>query len=133
MYFGRRIWKKTFKLMKANIKKFLWIHPQRTKTSSIQKKKWNWHFAGNYCLCPWMSYSITCSPEIRTLAIASGLFIKVDIICDFTVLPVMYILLSPQEEDTHSSFWVDRCTHLGAHASNVLTFRLALYFHYIPS
>ena len=46
-----------------------------------------------------MPYSIICFTKILTLAIAPFLFILVDILCEFAIVPVVYILLSPQEEE----------------------------------
>ena len=43
-------------------------------------------------------------------------FTSVSIPCEFAILPDVYILLSPQEEEGHS-FSGDRCTHLAAHLS----------------
>ena len=45
-----------------------------------------------------MTSSITSSNTILTLAIASFLFILVDILCEFAMLPGIYILLFPQEK-----------------------------------
>ena len=50
-----------------------------------------------------MPYSITCSNKILTLAIAPFLFIFVGVICEFAMVPGVYILLSPQEEEVHYS------------------------------
>ena len=50
-----------------------------------------------------MPYSITCSTEIFTLATAPFLFIFVGVICEFAMVPGVYILLSPQEEEIHYS------------------------------
>ena len=62
-----------------------------------------------------MPYSITCSTKILTLAIPQFLFISVDVLCEFAMVPGMYILVYTQEED--SSSWGHRCTHSGAHSS----------------
>ena len=48
-----------------------------------------------------MSYSVTCSTKILTFAIAPFLFIFVGMICEFAMVPEVYILLSPQEEEVH--------------------------------
>ena len=48
-----------------------------------------------------MPYRIICSPIIFTLAIAPFLFILVGVICEFAIVPDVYILLSPQEEEVH--------------------------------
>ena len=58
-----------------------------------------------------MSYSITFSTKILTLAIAPFLFISVDVLCKFAMVPGEYILLFPQEEAVH------RFTHSAAHSS----------------
>ena len=64
-----------------------------------------------------MSYSITCSTKILTLAIAPLLFILVDVLREFAMVPGVYILLSPQEEEVHYSSWGHRSTHSAAHSS----------------
>ena len=46
-----------------------------------------------------MSYIITCSTKILTLAIAPFLFISVDVLCKFAMMQCEYILLFPQEEE----------------------------------
>ena len=51
-----------------------------------------------------MPYSITCSTKILTLAIAQFLFILVGVLCVFSVVPGVYILLSHQEEKIHYAF-----------------------------
>ena len=50
-----------------------------------------------------MPYSITCSTETLTLAITPILFILVGVLCEFAVVPAVYILLSPQEAKVHYS------------------------------
>ena len=45
-----------------------------------------------------MSCSITCPTKIPTLTIAPFLFNSVGILCEFAIVPNVYILLSPQEE-----------------------------------
>ena len=37
-------------------------------------------------------------------------FVSVSILCKFAMLPDVYILLSPQEEEVHSSSWGNRYT-----------------------
>ena len=56
------------------------------------------------------------SAQILILAIALLFFISVSILREFAMLPGD-ILLSPQEEEVHSSSWGDRCTYLAAHSS----------------
>ena len=51
-----------------------------------------------------MPYSITCITKILTLAKVKILFISVDVLCEFAMVPGEYILLSPQEEEVHYSF-----------------------------
>ena len=46
-----------------------------------------------------MLYSITCSTKSLALPIAPFLFILVGVLCEFAMVPGMYILLSPQEEE----------------------------------
>ena len=67
------------------------------------------------------NYSFKCltvllSTQILILAMVPFSFISVSILCEFAMLADVYILLSPQEEDVHSSSWRDRCTHLAAHS-----------------
>ena len=50
-----------------------------------------------------MPYSITCSTKVLTLARASFLFIFVGVIFQFAMVPGVYILLFPQEEEVHYS------------------------------
>ena len=51
------------------------------------------------------------------MAIAPFLFILVDVLCEFAMVPGVYILLSPQKEEVHYSSWGQRCTHSAAHSS----------------
>ena len=50
-----------------------------------------------------MPYCITCSTKILTWAIALFLFILVGVVCEFAMVPGVYILLSPQEKEVHSA------------------------------
>ena len=50
-----------------------------------------------------MPYSITCSTKIFTFAIEPLLVILVGALCEFAMVPGVYILLFPQEEEVHSS------------------------------
>ena len=63
-----------------------------------------------------MPFSIPSSTKSLTLATAPFLFILVGVlsVCEFTMVPGVYILLWPQEEDMRYSFWGHRCTHLAA-------------------
>ena len=54
------------------------------------------------------------------MAIVPLSFISVCILCEFAMLLDVYILLSPQEEEVHSSSCGNRCTHLAAHSSKRL-------------
>ena len=47
-----------------------------------------------------MPYNITCSTKILTLAIAPFLFILVDVLCEFAMVPGVYILLSSRRRGT---------------------------------
>ena len=49
-----------------------------------------------------------------------SIIISVWILCEFVMLLDVYILLSPQEEEVHSSSCGNRCTHLAAHSSKRL-------------
>ena len=51
-----------------------------------------------------MPYCITCSTKVLTLAIASFLFILVNVIYEFGMVLSVYILLSPQEDKVDYSF-----------------------------
>ena len=51
-----------------------------------------------------MPYSITCSSKILTLAIASCLFVLIGIFYEFAMVPSVYILSFPQEEEVHYFF-----------------------------
>ena len=59
-----------------------------------------------------MSYRIICFTKILTLAIAPFLFILVGVVCEFAIVPGVYILLSPQEEGY-------RKTNSAAHLSKI--------------
>ena len=48
-----------------------------------------------------MPYRIICFTKILTLAIAPFLFILVGVVCEFAIVPGVYNLLSPQEEQVH--------------------------------
>ena len=50
-----------------------------------------------------MPCSITCSTKIPILAIAQFSFIFVGIICEFAMVPGVYILLYPQKEEVYYS------------------------------
>ena len=52
---------------------------------------------------PLMFGSISFSAQILILSITPLLFISDSILCEFAMLPDVYILLSPQEEEVHSS------------------------------
>ena len=59
------------------------------------------------------------STQILNLTIGPLSFISSSILCQFAMLPNVYILLSPQKEEVHS-FWGDRCTPLAAYSSKRL-------------
>ena len=50
------------------------------------------------------------------MAIASFLFILIGILWELAKVPGAYVLLSPQEEEVHTSSWKHRCTHSAAHS-----------------
>ena len=50
---------------------------------------------------PLMFGSISFSAQILILSITPLLFISDSILCEFAMLPDVYILLSPQETDEH--------------------------------
>ena len=64
--------------------------------------------------------TVSLSTQILFLTMASLSFISVNIFWEFAMLPDVYILLSPQEEEVHSSSWGNRCIHLAAHPSKIL-------------
>ena len=67
------------------------------------------------------SFSITYSTKILTVFIAPVLCISVGILCEFPMLPDMYILLPPQEGGVpHTPGGTDIHTHLRAHLSKIL-------------
>ena len=77
-----------------------------------------------------MPYNITCFNKILTLAIAPFLFILVGILCEFAMVPGVYILLSSQEEEMHSSTWGYRWTHSETNSSKkIYTF----FYHYFTT
>ena len=49
------------------------------------------------------------------------------ILCEFAILLDVHILLTPQEEEVHSSSCGNRCTHLPVHSSKRSTLCLSLY------
>ena len=64
-----------------------------------------------------MSYSIPSPTKILTLTTAPFLFISVGAlsVCEFFMVPGVYILMCPQEEEVHSSSEGTYCyTHLAA-------------------
>ena len=66
-----------------------------------------------------MSYSISSSNEILTLTTAPIFSISVGAlsVCEFAMVPRVYILLCPQEEEVHSSSWGHGYTHSAAQSS----------------
>ena len=77
-----------------------------------------------------MSYCITCSTKIFTLTITPFLFLFVGLICEFAMVPGVYILLSPQEEEVRFFSWRHRCTHSAAHLSKI--FKALLHHVTVP-
>ena len=57
-------------------------------------------------------WTVSLSTEILILAMSSILLISVSILCELVMLPDVYISLSPQKEEVHSSSWDDRCLSL---------------------
>ena len=54
-----------------------------------------------------------------TLAIVPLLFVSDGVLCEFAMVPDMYILLFPQEEEVHSFFltaYGERCKNLAPHS-----------------
>ena len=66
-----------------------------------------------------MPYSICSSTKILTLVAAPFLFFLVGAqsVCEFAMVPGVYILLCPQEKEVHSSSWGHRYTHSGVQSS----------------
>ena len=66
-----------------------------------------------------MSYSIPSSAKILTLTTAPFLFILVGALylCEFAMVPGLYTLQCPQEEEVHSFFWGHKYTHSTAQSS----------------
>ena len=67
-----------------------------------------------------MSDIITFCTKILTVEIAPFLFVSSAIPCEFAMVPYVYILLSPQEEEVHWSLR-GQYRHLAAHSSKRLT------------
>ena len=91
--------------MKVNIEKYLWMHLLRTKILQTLAKKKN-GVSSKLILNVWISYGIVCSTKIHALAIASVALvvsISVGALCEFAQLPDVYILLTQNEEQVHSS------------------------------
>ena len=63
------------------------------------------------------AFYITCSTKILVLAIAPFLFILVGVLCEFAMVPGVYILLSPHENEVQYTSGGHLCTHTGAHPS----------------
>ena len=61
--------------------------------------------------------TVSFSTGILILAIAPLSLISVSILYELAMLPDVYIVLSPQEEEVHSSSGGDRCTNLEAYSS----------------
>ena len=69
-----------------------------------------------------MPYSITCSTKILTLAIAPFLFILFGVLCEFAMVPGVYILLTSRRRGTlfflkariytFSSPFIEKCKSL---------------------
>ena len=57
---------------------------------------------------------MTCSSKILTLAIAPFLFILAGVLCEFAMVPVVYILLSHQEEE-YTVFPMGTDVHIQPH------------------
>ena len=75
-----------------------------------------------------MPYSITCTTKILILAIVKILFILVDVLCEFTMVLGVHILLSRQEEEVHySSEGTDVHTHQHIHQKD-LNFCMTSYY-----
>ena len=99
------------------------LNMQTTKKSSTWDKKWNFHFAINYSKCL-QCLTVSLSTQILILVIMPLSLSSVNILCELAMLPDMYILLFPQEEEVHCSSWGNKCTHMAAHSSkrlNLLT------------
>ena len=60
--------------------------------------------------------TVSLSTQTLILAVVSLLFISVSVLCEFSMLPDVYIFLSPQEEEVHSSTWGNKCAHLVVHS-----------------
>ena len=74
-----------------------------------------------------MPYSITCSTKILTLATAPILFISAGILCEFDMVPGVYMVLSPHEEEVHSSSCRHRCTHSSKRFKTLSAITLCYY------
>ena len=63
------------------------------------------------------------------MSIAPFLFILVGILCEFAMLPGVYILLTPQEEEVNSSTWGHRSTHSEIHSWKKFKLFLPLFYY----
>ena len=70
-----------------------------------------------------MPYSIPSSTKSLTLAMATAPFsfnlVGILSVCEFVMVPGVYILQSLQQEEVHSSSWGHRCTQSAAHSSKI--------------
>ena len=64
--------------------------------------------------------TVLLSTEILISAMVPVSFISVGSLFELAMLSDVYILLSTQEEEVHTSSWGDRRTHLEAHSSKTL-------------
>ena len=76
-----------------------------------------------------MPYTITCSCKVFALAKALVLFISVDVLFEFAMLPDLYILLSSQGKEVHSSFWGGDVHNLQHIHQKYWTLCLRLYYY----
>ena len=110
LYFlDTNIWKnKCFnKFMKVNIKHFseyiFWLlkyYQHKIRREIMSLNVWQYHLTQKSLLFQLHHFRL----------------FTVSILCKFAMLPYVFILLSPQEEEGRSSFWVDKYTHLAAHS-----------------
>ena len=74
-------------------------------------------FVRNYSKCLWITYSITCSTKVLTLAIARFLFVLVGVLCELSMVLVMHFycplrkkryIIFPEGRDVHNQQHVDQ-------------------------
>ena len=66
--------------------------------------------------------------KLLLLAVATSLFVLASVLCELAMVPGVYTLLSPQEEEIHFSSWGHRCTYSAAHPLKRVKFLSAVIY-----